>query len=152
MARQWQTPTYGFFFLMLSNDFFSTTGSQLPMASDVVWLSRRLQMPKDRVKIVWSCIQISGVARKKPLILCEYTWDDYWLQRSGPWGVKVWVNRPVVIVYIGSASHMWVHSESTARAVNHKISGRFVLFKNLITRFGSCSAFVNFGVHGAIVL
>ena len=31
------------FFLMLSYDFFSTTGSQLPMASDVVWLSRRLQ-------------------------------------------------------------------------------------------------------------
>ena len=28
---------------MLSYDFFSTTGSQLPMVSDVVWLSRRLQ-------------------------------------------------------------------------------------------------------------
>ena len=34
----------------------------------------------------------------------------------------------------------------------HKISRRFVLFKNLKTRFVSCSAVVNFGVHGAIVL
>ena len=47
---------------------------------------------------------------------------------------------------------MWVHSESTARTVNKQITRRFVLFQNLITRSGSQSAFVNFGVHGSIVL
>ena len=47
---------------------------------------------------------------------------------------------------------MWAHSESTARAVNKQITRKFVLFKNLIARLGSKSAFVNFGVHGSIVL
>ena len=50
------------------------------------------------------------------------------------------------------AGHMWVHSESTARTVNKQITRRCVLLQNLITRLGSQSAFVNFGVHGSIVL
>ena len=47
---------------------------------------------------------------------------------------------------------MWVHSESIARAANKQITRKFVLFENLITRLGSKSAFVNFGVRGPIVL
>ena len=50
------------------------------------------------------------LTRKQLILKCEYTWDDYWLQKKGH---KVW------------------------KAVNKQVTRRFVLFKNILTGLGS---------------
>ena len=87
-------PTRGFFFFVLSNHLFSTTGSQLPLTSDDGTLDQKIVL-----KLFDHAFQSADQLVRKPLILCEYTGDNYGLQRKGPQGVNVWGNQ--------SCCHCW---------------------------------------------